>query len=129
MGAVHGIAGPLGGMVDAPHGAVCACLLPVVSAANIEALEADSPHLERYKEAARLLTGHRHATPENGVEWQTATAMELQIPPLSHWGLTDADVSELAGHARRASSMKGNPVVLGEETLEAIIRQALKGVG
>jgi alcohol dehydrogenase class IV len=129
LGAVHGIAGPLGGMVDAPHGAVCACLLPGVAAANISALGPDASRLERYREAAHLLTGHPQATPEEGVAWLRSMAIELQIPPLSHWGLTDADVSELAGHARRASSMKGNPVALDEETLKAVIGEALNGVG
>ncbi len=129
LGAVHGIAGPLGGMVDAPHGAVCARLLPVVAAVNIEALESDSPYLERYREAACLLTGENRATPETGVEWLRSAATDLGIPALSHWGLAVADVPELAGHARRASSMKGNPVVLDEKTLKTIIRQALKGFG
>ncbi|MEJ2156612.1 MAG: iron-containing alcohol dehydrogenase [Desulfobacteraceae bacterium] len=131
LGAVHGIAGPLGGMVDAPHGAVCACLLPAVAAANIKALEAaDRPgsYLLRYQEAARLLTGDSEASPRDGVEWLRSAARELQIPALSHWGLTEADVAELAGHALRASSMKGNPVALAKASLTAIIAQALKGV-
>ncbi len=34
LGAVHGLAGPLGGMFDAPHGALCAALLPYVMEAN-----------------------------------------------------------------------------------------------
>ena len=129
LGAVHGIAGPLGGMVDAPHGAVCACLLPVVTAANIAALKDDSPYLERYREAACLLTGDGNVPPERGVDWLRSTAMDLRIPSLSHWGLAEENVAELAGHARRASSMKGNPVVLDEASLSTIIRQALKGVG
>ena len=129
LGAVHGIAGPLGGMVDAPHGAVCACLLPVVAAANIAALEPENPYLERYREAAGLLTGKSGATPREGIEWLRSAAMELQIPPLSRWGLTEADIPELAGHARRASSMKGNPVALEKDTLMAVIRRALKGAG
>ncbi len=128
LGAVHGIAGPLGGMVDAPHGAVCACLLPVVAATNIAALKPGSPYLERYREVACLLTGDSNATPGKGVEWIRSTAMEMQIPPLSHWGLSEAEVAELAVHAGRASSMKGNPVVLEVETVSTIIRRALKGV-
>src|SRR5215213_8761925 len=38
LGAVHGFAGPIGGMFSAPHGAVCAALLPFVMAANLKAL-------------------------------------------------------------------------------------------
>ena len=46
LGAVHGFAGVLGGMYDAPHGGVCAALLPPVMAANITALrERVSPRI------------------------------------------------------------------------------------
>ncbi len=51
LGGVHGFAGVLGGMFPAPHGAVCARLLPVVMEANLRALQArepDNPALRRY---------------------------------------------------------------------------------
>ena len=60
LGAVHGFAGPIGGMFPAPHGAVCAALLPHVMEANLRALrlrQPDSPALARYEAVARLLTG------------------------------------------------------------------------
>ena len=40
LGAVHGFAAPIGGMFPAPHGAVCATLLPHVMAVNVAALRA-----------------------------------------------------------------------------------------
>ena len=46
LGAVHGLAGPIGGMFPAPHGAVCAALLPHVMAANLSALRARAPASE-----------------------------------------------------------------------------------
>ena len=60
LGAVHGFAAPIGGMFPAPHGAVCAALLPHVMAANIRALRERAPEsaaLARYETVARLLTG------------------------------------------------------------------------
>src|SRR5208282_5705063 len=60
LGAVHGFAGPMGGMFAAPHGALCAALLPGVMAANVAALRRRQPGgegLRRYDEIARLLTG------------------------------------------------------------------------
>ena len=39
LGAVHGFAGPLGGMTDAPHGVICGKLLPYVMQANVRALQ------------------------------------------------------------------------------------------
>jgi alcohol dehydrogenase class IV len=40
LGAAHGFAAPVGGMFPAPHGAVCAALLPHVMQVNIRALRA-----------------------------------------------------------------------------------------
>lgn len=130
LGAVHGIAGPLGGMMDAPHGAVCGALLPAVTAANTTALEEvdrNSPFFERYAEAARLLTGNHQATPRDGIDWISTAIRELQIPALTQWGLKERDVAELSGHALRASSMAGNPVAFEAQTLENVIRQAMQG--
>jgi len=130
LGAVHGIAGPLGGMRTAPHGAVCARLLPVVTAANVAELERtapESPFLARYRETARLLTGNREAGPRDAIAWLRATMRELNIPLLTRWGLTPAERTDLAASALRASSMRGNPVGLDRQALEDIISKALHG--
>ena len=50
LGAVHGFAGVLGGMYDAPHGAICAALLPHVTEVNIRALQ--SARAEQSRAAA-----------------------------------------------------------------------------
>lgn len=53
LGAVHGFAGPLGGMLGAPHGVICGKLLPFVTAVNVRALgdrAADSPAMARFDE-------------------------------------------------------------------------------
>src|SRR5207248_1645017 len=83
LGAVHGFAGPIGGMFPAPHGAVCAALLPHVVEANLRALRArqpDSEILRRFDEVARLLTGDAGANADRGVEWLTKLISDLQIP-------------------------------------------------
>ena len=86
LGAVHGLAGSLGGRLGAPHGAICARLLPYVMEVNIRALqtrEAGSQALERYREIAVLLTGKADATEAEGVDWVYALCEELQVTPLS----------------------------------------------
>jgi alcohol dehydrogenase class IV len=58
LGAVHGLAGPLGGMIDAPHGTICAALLPHVMAVNLKALrkrQPQSPALLRMAELGRIM--------------------------------------------------------------------------
>lgn len=128
LGAVHGFAGPIGGMCPgAPHGAVCARLLPEVMQRNVQALrerDPQSPALARYLEVARLLTGDPTATIDAGVAWTRALADELEIRPLSALGLTTSDLPELLAKARLASSMKGNPIVLTESELQGALLAA-----
>src|SRR5262249_48391620 len=72
LGAVLGFAGPIGGMLPAPHGAVCAALLPHVMERNLEALRGRNPQsqaVSRYQEVARLLTNDPSATADAGIDW------------------------------------------------------------
>jgi len=127
LGAVHGIAGPLGGMIAGPHGALCARLLPFVVEANVAALKRESPQsdaLARHAEVARLLVSAQ-ATTVDLVAWLHRLVEQLSIPNLSHWGLTAEAVPELVVKAKAASSMKGNPARLSDEALTAIIEKAL----
>ncbi len=129
LGAVHGFAAPVGGMFPAPHGAVCAALLPHVMHANIRALRErapEHPSLERYRIVARLLTGDEKAAAEDGVEWVRQTARKLRIPPLGAYGLTPAGVPAVVEKASRASSMKGNPIALTPAELTGILVAAIE---
>ncbi len=128
LGAVHGLAAPLGGMFPAPHGAVCARLLPLVMRANLRALEMrspESPPLRRYGEVARLLTGDQSATASDGAAWVERLCRDLEIPPLSAYGLTGAKIRDVVAQGARASSMKGNPIPLTSEEIADILRQSL----
>lgn len=128
LGAVHGFASPIGGMFPAPHGAVCARLLPLVVAENIQALvkrEPQSPALQRYSEIAQILTGDPSASAKDGVMWLEALVLELQIPPLSAYGITDADLDDLVAKASVASSMQANPIKLTSGELMRILEKAL----
>ena len=126
LGAVHGFAAPLGGMFPAPHGAVCAALLPHVMAVNIRALRARAPgQLQRYDEVARLISGRPQATAPDGVTWIANLCLKLEIPPLRTYGLAPGDLPVLVEKAAQASSMKANPIVLTGEELSEIISRAL----
>ncbi len=124
LGAVHGFAAPVGGMFSAPHGAICAALLGPVTRANVAALRAqapDSPALARYCEVARILTGKADASDEDGAAWLGELCRDLGIPGLSAWGVAAKDFDEVARKASASSSMKGNPVALGQEELMRIL--------
>jgi alcohol dehydrogenase class IV len=127
LGAVHGLAGPIGGMFKAPHGAVCAALLPHVMAVNLDALArvGDARALARYDEVAPLVTGRPSATGPDGVTWVEQLVRALAVPRLAAWGLGPGDVDALIEPARRASSMKANPIALSPEQLREILVRAL----
>ncbi len=128
LGVVHGFAAPIGGMFDAPHGAVCAALLPAGMRANIAALrdrEPQSVALERYREIARILTNRQDATPEDGAAWVRHLTAQLAIPSLASYGIRERDLPELAAKAGRANSMKANPIALTTAELTATIANSL----
>ena len=128
LGAVHGLAAPIGGMFNAPHGAVCAALLPHVMAANVRALRVgatESVALDRAAEVGRLLTGRAGAGADEGIDWIRETVARLRIPRLSDAGVTSGDLPAIAEQAQRSSSMTGNPVALAPEDLIAILNAAL----
>ena len=128
LGAVHGFAAPIGGMFPAPHGAVCAAVLPHAMEINVEALRQRAPEgaaLERYAEIARLLTGRPHATAADGVRWVAQLCRKLEIPSLRAYGVTEADAGDLAERAAETSSMKGNPIALTRDELREIAIRVL----
>jgi alcohol dehydrogenase class IV len=128
LGAVHGFAGPIGGMFDAPHGAVCARLLPLVMAANVRALEErnpGSPALARYAEVAKIVTGNPDAGVADGVVWVQELCDDLAVPGFASYGMTEDDLADVVAKAMPSSSMKGNPIVLTEGELMEILGLAL----
>ena len=127
LGVVHGFAAPLGGAWKAPHGALCAALLPHGMAANVAALRTRAPQhsaLERYATVARLLTGRSDASTDAGIDWVRTLCAELEIPPLRAWGIIESDLPGVAEKAARASSMKANPLPLTDEELRTVLTAA-----
>ena len=128
LGAVHGLAGVVGGTADVPHGIACAALLAPVIEANVRALRAadpGGPALSRYAEAAQLLTGQPAAAIEDGLAWIRETVTQLGVPGLGRYGLQPEDADGIAARAARSSSMQGNPVTLTHEDLRTILLQSI----
>lgn len=113
LGVVHGFASPLGGMYDAPHGAVCAALLPPAFAANARHAS------ERFTEVSQMLGT------DDSAHWLRQLATDLNIPGLASYGVSEEAFPELIAKARNASSMKANPVELSDSELAEILRNAL----
>jgi alcohol dehydrogenase class IV len=128
LGAVHGFAGPIGGMFSAPHGEICAVLLPDVMETNLKALrerDRDSYAIERYDTVARNLTGNPNTTAEAGIEWVRQLVSDFKIPRLSRHGIKPEHTGEIVKNAMNASSMKANPLKLTEAELTEILHRAI----
>jgi alcohol dehydrogenase class IV len=129
LGAVHGFAAVIGGMTTGAHGAICAALLAAVVEANVRALQAREPAhpaLDRYDEAARILTGRPDATVEDGIDWIRETVAVLNVPGLAALGVRPQDLDDIVVNARAASSMKFNPITLTDDELHSILDASLR---
>ncbi len=120
LGAVHGLAGVLGGVTGAAHGAVCAALLRATTATNIAALrerDPTNPALAAYAVAAEAVTGEHNVAAL--LDWLAALEARLPLPTLR---VDRGDVEAVVDGALRASSMKGNPIELTRDELHHILR-------
>ena len=127
LGAVHGFAGPLGGMIHAPHGALCAAMLPAAMEVNVTALrERGTPeekafYLPRFEKVAAILTGDVNADAADGCRFLRSLCDKMGIQGLRQLGLTEDRFAEAIEKSGRSSSMKGNPIQLTQAELERIL--------
>ncbi len=132
LGAVHGLASPLGARSPVPHGAACGSTLAAVTASNISALanrEPDSPALGRYARLGRLLADPPATTTDQEarsalVSTLTDWTARLRVPRLRTFGLSADDVPAIVADAR-GSSMRTNPIVLTDEELASILEASI----
>ena len=128
LGAVHGFAGVLGGMYAAPHGAICAALLPPVMRANVKALherQPDSPILGRFDLIGKRLLNDENADAAAAINWIEESSDLLGIPGLRAYGVVESDFDAIVEQSRVSSSMKGNPLPLTREELCGILAAAM----
>ncbi|TVQ21948.1 MAG: iron-containing alcohol dehydrogenase [Spirochaetaceae bacterium] len=121
LGAVHGFAGPIGGMTGAPHGALCAALLSEVSRMNID--HADQHTLQRYQRVAEIIFGE-DTTYRDLPDLLYHRVQQHGVDRLSDLGLTPDRYAEAAEKAQRAGSMKGNPVIFSDEQLIDVLERS-----
>jgi alcohol dehydrogenase len=131
LGSVHGLAAPLGAFFPVPHGVVCGTLVASCSAANLRALmqrAPGSPALPKYAHVGKVLAQDMALDDEAGrralLEILATWTEELQLPRLSGYGMTAADISRVVANCR-GSSMKTNPVVLTDAEVAGILESRL----
>ncbi len=128
LGVVHGFAAVLGGMLNAPHGELCAAVLAEATRCNIKAMReraAEHPALPKYAQIAAILTGDRDARAEECAPALARLSDSLNIRKLGALGLTRNEIPAAVDRAAAASSMKGNPIVLTASELSEILERAL----
>ncbi|MCQ2378500.1 MAG: iron-containing alcohol dehydrogenase [Victivallaceae bacterium] len=108
LGAVHGLAHPLGCVKHLPHGFVCAVLLEKIVRANA----ARAPQI--YRELDRALGF-------SAVEKIGALRAALDLPPAFDFTLTPREIDFIVAHSR-SGSMKCNPVFYTDAELAALLR-------
>jgi len=124
LGAVHGLAGVIGGLCPAPHGAVCGALLAPILRVNRDHAEAGSEAARRldlvFATIAERLGGTAKDAPDTLAHWAKAAG----LPGLTAMGFVPDWQHKTAEAALGASSTKGNPVVLPHAALLDALRRA-----
>lgn len=126
LGVVHGLAGPLGGLTGAAHGAICGVLLPHGLRAN-RAVVSDPTLAARLDEVAGWIGaafGHPDADMDCAAGLLADWSRGCGLPALSALGIDDKAQAQAAEAAASSSSMKANPAVLEQTALRALMRDA-----
>jgi alcohol dehydrogenase len=137
LGAVHGLAQPLGAYFEAPHGAVCGTLLAEATAANVKAMRArapDHPSLAKYARAYEILASgtapipkrkRGRPAPEALVDLLRDWSARLALPRLAAWGVVEDDIPRIVAASRNGST-KSNPVELTDDELAGVVLTRLQ---
>lgn len=120
LGLVHGIAGPLGGMLPVPHGAACAALLLPVIKETLVFSGQDKALSQKMKQAARLISA------DNKKSGDLILALEalmegLPLPALAELGFEKNDAAALA----EKSAHKNHPCKISQAKIKEIIISAI----
>ncbi len=131
LGAVHGLASPLGAFFPIPHGVVCGTLVAVATRTNVETMlarDSANPALGKYGRMAEVLCRRQPSSPQAAcaelVDFLTEWTEQLNLPRMSNFGISSESLDRVIAHAR-GSSMKTNPIVLSDEELKALLLDRL----
>jgi alcohol dehydrogenase len=125
LGVVHGLAGPIGGLHRAPHGALCGTLVAPAMRATIAKLRtgsgAQAAALHKFATVGALIAKQPAASPDYCCDLLVDTldcwTDRLRIPTLVDYGITRQDCDAIL---QRASN-KNNPVILDKDEMTAIL--------
>lgn len=120
LGVIHGLAGPLGGLIAAPHGAICGTLLPHGLALNA----VRAADLARIRQVIGWIAEAFETTPENALKTLSKWSREHGLPRLAQMGFTPQHLHQAAEAAATSSSMQANPARLTASDLAILMATA-----
>jgi alcohol dehydrogenase len=130
LGVIHGLASAIGGFFNIPHGVICGTLLAAATKKNIEALKEKNPDGVQLKKHARigaLLSGKTYDESklfkfcDMLIDVLNGWTVKLQMPLLSIYGITKADIDRIAGE----TELKNNAVKLTREDIAEILKERI----
>jgi alcohol dehydrogenase class IV len=126
LGAVHGLAGVIGGKTKAPHGEICGALLPAVLHAHLAKAVPGSEVAQRMAWILMQIETYFPLTDQgDGIATLNAWSKSMGLRGLAAMGLGLPDCAEIATAAAQASSMKGNPFAVSQPELVEILHLCL----
>lgn len=124
LGAVHGMAHPLGAIFDIPHGVANALLLPIVMEFNMPAA------IEKYGEIAKAMGVYKQGmTPDEAAQAAVDAVRELAVrvgipQHLAELGIKEEDLPRLAEAAMADVCTPGNPRDVTYDDILALYKKA-----
>lgn len=122
LGAVHGLAGVIGGMIPATHGAICGALLGPVLQMNRE--RASGAAAARLAQVCGWIGAALGAEASMAPVSLAGWARQAGLPGLQAQGLAPGQHAQVAQAALLSSSMKGNPVAVDVAALQVALAAA-----
>lgn len=123
LGVIHGLAGPLGGLSNAAHGALCGSLLPFGLALN-ESQISDEKLRQRFTDVRQWLAAGLNVEPGSAWESLREWSQRAGLGNLHDLGVPREALEPAALAASSSSSMKANPVMLTSEQLLEMLEAA-----
>lgn len=128
LGIIHGLASPIGGFFNIPHGIVCGTLLAEATRMNINKLKEKGSKgkigLKKHAEIGALITGKEYVEKEQINEYCSILietldkwTQELKLDRLAKFGIDTKDVEKIVEKA----GLKNNPVILSREEIKSIV--------